>query len=1203
MKRAFFSVVFGLFLLLSSAVALADRPALYYGSINCPVLGAPPPGIFGVFGSCSAADSAAFSLIQSGCDPIGKGFTPCGSGCNSLNQGSTIDYSSNSQAGCGSWGGATSFCPDPSAVGYLFAGRVWCQTVDHDTERNIGECKTCEGNPIFPGIGNKYEVATDYVGAGPFPLKFTRVYNSRDPGFGLVTSRIGGRWVHNYGMRIVYDQSQPSPDFIRAIRADGKMIPFLGPTLNAPQDPTVSERLEVLPSGFKLTTQNDEVELYALNGKLLSITNREGLTQTLTYDANGNLTTVTDPFGRTLTFTYEPSHGWIQTITLPDNSSTIQYTYASHDVVNTLVGVTYPDGTSRGYLMSPPRGFTPPQNILIGIVDEKGVQYATFDYFFGSPEVWVNSTEHAGGVGKVVLQDLGRGNGPRGIHVTRYITPTTFVTRLYTYNPAGELTVLGGVSGAPCPSCGNPASTYDSNANLASTTDWNGNRTNYTYDLSRNLETSRTEGLTSSGATTPQTRTISTQWDLVFRLPTLIAEPLRMTTNVYDPDGTQCGARGKLCSKTIQPTNDASGSLAFSATPAGTPRVWSYTYNSNGQVLTANGPRTDVADVTTYTYYPNNDDQTRAGNLATVTNALGHVTQITAYNAHGQPLTTIDANGMTTTMTYDLRQRLTSRTAGGETTSYSYDPAGQLTQVTLPDNSFLSYTYDDAHRLVAMQDNLGNRIVYTLDLMGNRTAEQVFDPGNNLAQTRTRVYSEINRLFQEIGSTGQTTQYAYDNQGNVTSVTDPLNHTTANAYDALNRVRQVTDPALGITQYAYNGLSALTQVTDPRTLATSYTLDGLGNLNQQVSPDTGTTSNTYDAAGNLLFQTDAKGQVTSYVYDPLNRVTSITFNDGSKQLYTYDAGTNSLGRLSSITERNPADQITSVIAYTYEQHGRVTSEARTIAGVQYVLGYGYDAAGRLSGLTYPSGRTIAYGFDAAGRVNSVNTTKSGQTQSVVSNVTYHPFGGVNGFTLGNGQVYSRPRDTDGRVASYTVGPQTFAIAYDAASRISVISDAANPSNMNGYGYDALDRLTQALLPSTSYNYAYDAVGNRTSKASGASTDTYTYSASSNQIASLTPATGPTRTFSFDANGSTINDGLNAYIYDTRGRMVQSVSVVGTTAYQINALGQRVRKTNSSDDRIFHYDTRGKLIGESDPGGTTWKREYIYLGDIPVGVVQ
>lgn len=67
-------------------------------------------------------------------------------------------------------------------------------------------------------------------------------------------------------------------------------------------------------------------------------------------------------------------------------------------------------------------------------------------------------------------------------------------------------------------------------------------------------------------------------------------------------------------------------------------------------------------------------------------------------------------------------------------------------------------------------------------------------------------------------------------------------------------------------------------------------------------------------------------------------------------------------------------------------------------------------------------------------------------------------------------------------------------------------------------------------------------------------------------------------------------------------MVQATSVVGATSYQVNALGQRIRKTNGSGDTVFHYDTQGKLIAESDPGGTP-KREYIYLGDIPVGVVQ
>jgi hypothetical protein len=36
--------------------------------------------------------------------------------------------------------------------------------------------------------------------------------------------------------------------------------------------------------------------------------------------------------------------------------------------------------------------------------------------------------------------------------------------------------------------------------------------------------------------------------------------------------------------------------------------------------------------------------------------------------------------------------------------------------------------------------------------------------------------------------------------------------------------------------------------------------------------------------------------------------------------------------------------------------------------------------------------------------------------------------------------------------------------------------------------------------------------------------------------------------------------------------------------------------------VFNCDTQGRLIAETDPAGTL-KREVIYLGDIPVGVVK
>ena len=63
-----------------------------------------------------------------------------------------------------------------------------------------------------------------------------------------------------------------------------------------------------------------------------------------------------------------------------------------------------------------------------------------------------------------------------------------------------------------------------------------------------------------------------------------------------------------------------------------------------GQVLTVNGPRTDVSDVTTYTY-------DAKGDVATVTDALGHITRNTAYDPDGKLLTTEDPNGLVTDLT------------------------------------------------------------------------------------------------------------------------------------------------------------------------------------------------------------------------------------------------------------------------------------------------------------------------------------------------------------------------------------------------------------------------------------------------------------------------------------------------------------------------------------------------------------------------
>lgn len=371
---------------------------------------------------------------------------------------------------------------------------------------------------------------------------------------------------------------------------------------------------------------------------------------------------------------------------------------------------------------------------------------------------------------------------------------------------------------------------------------------------------------------------------------------------------------------------------------------------------------------------------------------IGHVTQITRYNAHGQPEELIDPNGLTTTLVYDVRQRLLSRAVGTEITSYQYDNAGQLKKIIFPDNSFLSYTYDAAHRLTDMVDNLGNRVHYTLDNMGNRTKEELFDPSNNLVRTQQREYVALSRLWKDIGAQNQITQYQYDAQGNLKQIADPLSQATNFQFDTRNRLKQSTDPANGVTQQTLDALDQITQVSDPRNIDTTYTYNGFGDVTQEISVDRGTITYTYDAAGNVKTVTDARGVKHTYTWDALNRPTkrthaTVTGVPGAAQLiWSYDTGTHGIGRLSSMTDESGST------SFSYDAHGRLLTKTQTakIGTVNYnqTLNYQYDNVGRLSQMTYPSGTQVTTTYGADGRPSELRINGN----LLLSNITYQPFG-------------------------------------------------------------------------------------------------------------------------------------------------------------------------------------------------------------------
>ncbi|MFL6604626.1 MAG: DUF6531 domain-containing protein [Steroidobacteraceae bacterium] len=615
------------------------------------------------------------------------------------------------------------------------------------------------------------------------------------------------------------------------IRDDGQKLRFRLHNGVFEGPPGVSPRLAQTAAGFTVTDDDDSVETYNASGVLTSITHRAGVVQTLAYDNDGLLSSVTDSFGNALTFTRNVQ-GSIASVAV-SGGGTVAYGY---DARLRLATVTNMDATTRTY------GYTDTRfsNALTSETDEYGIQLTSWTYDAQERAV---SSQQAGGANSASLVYNADGA------VT--VTDTLGALRTFGFTRIGDENRSASISGSQCPGCVDQAgTTYDSAGWVASRTDYNGNLTCFKNDPVRGLELARLEGLAPGGscptdiaAYTPASgsaeRKVVTTWSAAFRLPVEIVAPTRTTSIGYDGTG-----------------NPLTVSITDTTANPNTSRVWTFSYDNNGRVLTAKGPRSDVDTTTTYTYYSCSTGGA-CGQLHTVTDPMGNVTTYNTYSAYGQPLTVTDPNGVMTTLTYDARQRLISSTVAGETTAFSYYPTGKLKTITRPDNSFLHFSYDDAHRLTGIKDGIGNQIRYTLDSQGNRLTSSTYDPMSVLATASSAVYNTLGQLSQWIGAagtTGVTTTYAYDANGNQNSINAPLTRNAAMTFDALNRMLQITDPASGLTKLEYDSNDNVTKVTDPAGQVTSYQFNGFGEVLQQLSPATGTSVKVYDPSGNVRQQ-------------------------------------------------------------------------------------------------------------------------------------------------------------------------------------------------------------------------------------------------------------------------------------------------------------------------------------------------------------
>jgi RHS repeat-associated protein len=1012
-----------------------------------------------------------------------------------------------------------------------------------------GSLPTKVGDPCDISTGDFSQTEADYSAGA---LEFTRYYHSAT----LESSHsLGVGWTHSYGAYLVLNSSsvpvglfRPNGHHDPVSSISGEYISLSGAGIH----------VQASGSGWIAYMGDGSSEVYSSTGQLVQKVSAGGQVTTLAYNSAGLLSSVTGPFGHTLQFTYDSSSR-LSVVTEPDGTSTVTYAY---DANNNLSSATYPDSTVRHYQYQN----TSFPNNLTGILDESSTQFLTVTY---DPSTGAAiSSQQAGGSqavsivysanSAVVTDSLGATN------TYTFTTDPTFSPRLTSLSRNGLLQSYVVTPGSS-----------DPQQRVTQVTDANSNITTYSYDADHLTSKTEAHG-------TPIARTTSYNQYLATNtaLPILVTEPLKQTSYTYY-SGTN-----NVHTKTVTDTTVTPNTL----------RVWTYAYDSYGRVLTVQGPRTDVNSTTTYAYYTCTTG-VQCGQVHTITDAVGNVTTYNTYNPHGLPLTITDPNGVITTLVYDSRLRLSSRQIGTETTGFTYWPTGLLKQLTFPDSSYVTYTYDGAHRLTQITDQAGNAIKYTLDAMGNRTAEKSYDPSSVLHRTHSRAINALNQIYQEINAAGTaavTTTFGYDNNGNQTSIQAPLSRNTTNTYDALNRLSQITDPANGITKFGYDANDTLTSVQDPRSFNTGYARNGFGDVTQLTSPDTGTTHYTYDSGGNLYTSTDARGAASTSTYDALNRPTSAAYalNGITDETisFTYDVGGGGYGkgRLTGASDANHS------MAFAYDPLGRVVSKTQTMGAIALTVGYTFTN-GDLTTLTTPSGKTITYGYNSDHQVVSMSVGSI----AVLSNATYEPFGGVNGWTWGNGTSTVRAYNTDGNVSTIgSAASKTY--GYDNATRISGITDNGNSALSWTYGYDALDRVNSASTSSQSITFTYDANGNRLTQG-GTVSATFTPATTSNQLNSVSGAL--TRTYAYTTSGNTSGYAGLGFMYNARERVISATSsgvLVGSYVY--NAFGQRIQKATAAGTTYFAYDEAGHLIGEYDVKGALIQ-EIAWLGDTPVATIR
>ncbi|MFB6552021.1 DNRLRE domain-containing protein [Streptomyces sp. NPDC056405] len=324
------------------------------------------------------------------------------------------------------------------------------------------------------------------------------------------------------------------------------------------------------------------------------------------------------------------------------------------------------------------------------------------------------------------------------------------------------------------------------------------------------------------------------------------------------------------------------------------------------------------------------------GNLLTVTDPKGVATATEGdytttyeYDAYGQMIRTIDANG-------------------NPTENSDFGPTGYPATITDALNESSSYVYDVRGQVTAVTDALGKKTTQTYDTFGRplvstvpkdqssgdliTTPAPVYDANDNVTKSTapngavsTAVYDAADQTAsvtapKDTDTSGERrTTYAYDRVGNLLTTTEPkgnltpsiaTDHVTTNHYDEIYQVTSVNNAEGDTIRYEYDSVGNVVTVVDPRKDETSAT-------------DDYTTKSTYDLNHRVVATKDAAGHTSRQTYDKDSLIVSATDPAGSTTLLTYDE--RGLKTEAKVPHDGSGDSITyRTTKYEYDEVGNTT---------------------------------------------------------------------------------------------------------------------------------------------------------------------------------------------------------------------------------------------------------------------------------------